>query len=44
MKFELVLINFQNRDNRLTFDEFLEGSKEDPTIVQALTLCDAGRG
>ncbi|XP_046362267.1 neuronal calcium sensor 1 isoform X1 [Haliotis rubra] len=34
----------KNRDNRLTFDEFLEGSKEDPTIVQALTLCDAGRG
>ena len=33
----------QNRDEKLTFEEFLEGSKEDPTIIQALTLCDASR-
>ncbi|KAK6195473.1 neuronal calcium sensor 1 [Patella vulgata] len=33
----------KNKDNKLTFDEFLEGSKEDPTIIQALTLCDASR-
>lgn len=30
----------QNRDDKLTFDEFLEGSKKDPTIIQALTLYD----
>ncbi|XP_064616006.1 neuronal calcium sensor 1-like [Liolophura sinensis] len=30
----------QNHDNRLTYDEFLEGSKKDPTIIQALTLYD----
>jgi len=33
----------QNQDDKLTFDEFLEGSKEDPTIIQALTLCDSGQ-
>ena len=30
----------QNHDDKLTFEEFLEGSKKDPTIVQALTLYD----
>lgn len=30
----------KNRDDKLTFDEFLEGSKKDPTIIQALTLYD----
>nr|ODN86198.1 calcium-binding protein NCS-1 [Cryptococcus depauperatus CBS 7841]ODN94546.1 calcium-binding protein NCS-1 [Cryptococcus depauperatus CBS 7855] len=29
-----------NKDHRLTFDEFKEGSKQDPTIVQALSLYD----
>lgn len=33
----------KNKDDKLTFEEFLEGSKEDPTIIQALTLCDASR-
>ena len=32
---------FQNHDDKLSFDEFLEGSKKDPTIIQALTLYDA---
>ncbi|XP_013386502.1 neuronal calcium sensor 1-like, partial [Lingula anatina] len=30
----------KNRDNLLTMEEFLEGCKNDPTIVQALTLYD----
>jgi len=30
----------KNADARLTFDEFAEGSKLDPTIVQALSLYD----
>lgn len=30
----------KNRDDKLTFEEFLEGSKKDPTIIQALTLYD----
>ncbi|EAL19637.1 hypothetical protein CNBG2650 [Cryptococcus deneoformans B-3501A] len=29
-----------NKDHRLTYDEFKEGSKQDPTIVQALSLYD----
>lgn len=29
-----------NKDHKLTFDEFKEGSKQDPTIVQALSLYD----
>jgi len=29
-----------NRDHKLTFAEFQEGSKKDPTIVQALSLYD----
>ncbi|XP_076436865.1 neuronal calcium sensor 1-like [Babylonia areolata] len=33
----------KNHDNMLTFEEFLEGSKEDPTIIHALDLCDASR-
>ncbi|XP_055898829.1 neuronal calcium sensor 1 [Biomphalaria glabrata] len=33
----------KNKDDQLTFEEFLEGSKEDPTIIQALTLCDSGQ-
>jgi len=30
----------KNADARLTFEEFAEGSKLDPTIVQALSLYD----
>ena len=29
-----------NHDHQLTFEEFKEGSKKDPTIVQALSLYD----
>ncbi|SJL01965.1 probable FRQ1-regulator of phosphatidylinositol-4-OH kinase protein [Armillaria ostoyae] len=29
-----------NPDAKLTYDEFVEGSKQDPTIVQALSLYD----
>lgn len=29
----------KNHDNRLTLEEFREGSKQDPRIVQALSLC-----
>ncbi|KAH9445478.1 hypothetical protein Pst134EA_022443 [Puccinia striiformis f. sp. tritici] len=29
-----------NKDHKLTFDEFKEGSKQDPMIVQALSLYD----
>jgi len=29
-----------NKDQRLTYEEFQEGSKKDPTIVQALSLYD----
>jgi len=29
-----------NQDHKLTFEEFAEGSKKDPTIVQALSLYD----
>ncbi|EIW68396.1 calcium-binding protein NCS-1 [Tremella mesenterica] len=30
----------KNNDEKLTFEEFKEGSKQDPTIVQALSLYD----
>jgi len=30
----------RDKDSRLTYDEFVEGSKQDPTIVQALSLYD----
>lgn len=30
----------RNKDAKLTFEEFKEGSKQDPTIVQALSLYD----
>ncbi|KAG0350671.1 Neuronal calcium sensor 1 [Podila minutissima] len=30
----------KDKDGRLTFDEFKEGSVKDPTIVQALSLYD----
>jgi len=30
----------RDQDAKLTFDEFVEGSKQDPTIVQALSLYD----
>lgn len=33
----------QNHDDKLTFEEFLEGSKKDPTIIQALTLYDGSQ-
>ena len=32
--------NTQDKDGKLTIDEFREGSKKDPTIVQALSLYD----
>ena len=35
-----IVASFQNHDDKLTFEEFLEGSKKDPTIIQALTLYD----
>lgn len=34
---------FQNKDDKLSFDEFIEGSKKDPTIIQALTLYDTSQ-
>lgn len=37
---QLYLFYFQNHDDKLTFDEFLDGSKKDPTIIQALTIYD----
>jgi neuronal calcium sensor 1 len=33
-------VRVQDKDGRLTIDEFREGSKKDPTIVQALSLYD----
>ncbi|KAF8665776.1 hypothetical protein AX16_000223 [Volvariella volvacea WC 439] len=30
----------RNKDESLTYDEFVEGSKQDPTIMQALSLYD----
>ncbi|KAK0486936.1 hypothetical protein EDD18DRAFT_1424436 [Armillaria luteobubalina] len=30
----------RDKDAKLTYDEFVEGSKQDPTIVQALSLYD----
>lgn len=30
----------KDKDDKLTYDEFVEGSKQDPTIVQALSLYD----
>ncbi|XP_052787825.1 neuronal calcium sensor 1-like isoform X1 [Mya arenaria] len=30
----------KNHDDKLSFEEFLDGSKKDPTIIQALTLYD----
>ena len=33
-------LTIQDKDGKLTIDEFREGSKKDPTIVQALSLYD----
>jgi hypothetical protein len=33
----------KNHDDRLTLEEFREGSKADPRIVQALSLGDGGQ-
>jgi len=30
----------KDKDAKLTYEEFVEGSKQDPTIVQALSLYD----
>jgi len=30
----------RDKDAKLTYEEFVEGSKKDPTIVQALSLYD----
>lgn len=34
------ILHSQDRDGRLSMDEFKEGSKKDPTILQALNLYD----
>lgn len=31
-----------NKDHKLTFEEFKEGSKQDPTIVQVSQICSFG--
>ncbi|KAG1874554.1 EF-hand [Suillus subalutaceus] len=41
MKLNKIFRNMdRNKDAQLTYDEFVEGSKQDPTIVQALSLYD----
>lgn len=37
-KFTYHLFYIQDKDNKLSMEEFKEGSKKDPTILQALNL------
>lgn len=39
-KRHLWLDYIQDKDGKLSMDEFKEGSKKDPTILQALNLYD----
>lgn len=41
MRLKFIPFALQNHDNQLTLDEFKEGSRQDPKIVQALSLYSA---